>query len=81
MLRGYPIVNLELTAFITLVCTSGVLNLCLSLYVFFKRHNYTNISYLFILYSASITIYCFGSGFGLTATTLEQIKFWTVTLP
>lgn len=70
--------NLELTAFITLVCTSGVLNLCLSLYVFFKRHNYTNISYLFILYSASITIYCFGSGFGLTATTLEQIKFWTV---
>lgn len=70
--------NLQLTAFITLICTSGVLNLCLCLYVFIKRYNYTKISYLFILYSASITIYCFASAFGLMATTIEQIKFWTI---
>lgn len=37
-----------------------------------------NIANSFILYTASITIYCFASAFGLVATTLEQIKFWTV---
>ncbi|MGX6445747.1 histidine kinase N-terminal 7TM domain-containing protein [Neobacillus sp. K501] len=68
----------QLTAYITLICTSGVLNLYLCLYVFFKRHHYKNIANSFILYAMSIAIYCFGSGFGLTAITLEQIKFWTV---
>ncbi|MEH7118987.1 histidine kinase N-terminal 7TM domain-containing protein [Neobacillus vireti] len=70
--------NSQLTAYISLVCTSGVLSLYLCLYVFVKRHNYTNISYFFIFYSSSITIYCFASAFGLMATTLEQLKFWTM---
>ncbi|SDM44893.1 histidine kinase N-terminal 7TM domain-containing diguanylate cyclase [Sediminibacillus halophilus] len=66
-----------LTAFITLVCTSGVLNLYLCLYVFLKRHNYRHIANYFILYSASITIYCFAYAFGLMATSLGEVKFWT----
>ncbi|PJN88919.1 histidine kinase N-terminal 7TM domain-containing diguanylate cyclase [Bacillus sp. mrc49] len=70
--------NSQLTAFITVICTSGVLNLYLCLFVFFKRYNYTNIANFFVLYSASITIYCFASAFCLMATTLEQIKFWTI---
>lgn len=68
----------ELTAYITLACTSGVLNLYLCLYVFFKRYNYTDIANYFILYTTTIAIYCFASAFGLTATSLEQIKFWTI---
>ncbi|WP_153463944.1 histidine kinase N-terminal 7TM domain-containing protein [Sediminibacillus terrae] len=66
-----------LTAFITLICTSGVLNLYLCLYVCRKRHNYRDIANYFILYTASITIYCFAAAFGLMATTLEEMKFWT----
>ncbi|KAA0549858.1 diguanylate cyclase [Bacillus sp. BGMRC 2118] len=68
----------QLTTYITLVCTSGVLNLYLCLYAFGKRHHYKNIADFFILYTAFITIYCFGSAFGLMSTTIEQIKFWTV---
>ncbi|MDZ5710702.1 histidine kinase N-terminal 7TM domain-containing diguanylate cyclase [Jeotgalibacillus haloalkalitolerans] len=72
--------NLELSAYITLACTSGVLNLFLSLYVFFKRHHYTNISYVFILYTFLISIYCFGTAFSLLSTSLEELKFWTTVL-
>lgn len=68
----------QLTTYITLVSTSGVLNLLLCLYVFSKRHHYTNIAKFFISYTAAITVYCFASGFGLLATTLGEIKFWTV---
>ncbi|UOQ49887.1 diguanylate cyclase [Gracilibacillus caseinilyticus] len=66
-----------IAAFIALVCLSGVLNLCLSIYVFSKRHLYTNIAYFFIVYTVIITIYCFASAFGLLSTTLAQMKFWT----
>ncbi|WP_062051930.1 diguanylate cyclase [Bacillus sp. JCM 19034] len=69
--------NSELTAFITLVCISGVLNLYLCLYVFLKRYKYKKIAAFFIIYTVSTTIYCFGSAFGLTAETLGQLKFWT----
>ncbi|MGG0717458.1 histidine kinase N-terminal 7TM domain-containing protein [Robertmurraya massiliosenegalensis] len=71
-------VNSELTAFVTLASTSGVLNLFLCLYVFLKRQHYTKIAHFFIVYTATITIYCFASAFGLMSTTLEQIKFWTI---
>ncbi|UUV24483.1 MULTISPECIES: histidine kinase N-terminal 7TM domain-containing protein [Lysinibacillus] len=69
--------NSQLTAFITLSCTSGVLNLYLCLYVFLKRYNYTKIAQLFISYTALIAVYCFASAFGLIATTLSTIKVWT----
>ena len=68
----------QLTAYITLICTSAVLNLYLCLNVFLKRHNYTNISNFFVYYTATIGVYCFASAMGLLATTLTQIKFWTV---
>ncbi|WP_078381913.1 histidine kinase N-terminal 7TM domain-containing diguanylate cyclase [Sutcliffiella halmapala] len=70
--------NTELTAYITLACTSGVINLYLCLYVFVKRYNYTNIANIFIVYTASIAMYCFASAFGLMATNLEQVKLWTI---
>lgn len=72
--------NAQLTAYITLICVSGVLNLYLCLYVFIKRHNYTNIARFFIVYALSIAIYCFGSAFCLMATTFQQIKYWTIIL-
>ncbi|WP_042357145.1 histidine kinase N-terminal 7TM domain-containing diguanylate cyclase [Bacillus rubiinfantis] len=68
----------HLTAYITLICTSGVLNLYLCLSVFLKRHHYASIASYFIVYTSTITIYCFASAFGLLATTLEQLKLWTV---
>lgn len=64
--------NSELLAYITLICTSGVLNLYLCLYVFFKRHNYSNIINLFSI------IYCFASAFGLMSTSVAQVKVWTI---
>lgn len=77
ILKRYIDMNSQLTAFITLGCTSGVLNLYLCLYVFLQRFNYTKIAHLFISYTALISIYCFASAFGLIATTLGAIKFWT----
>ncbi|MGN7478610.1 histidine kinase N-terminal 7TM domain-containing protein [Solibacillus silvestris] len=70
----------QLTMYITLVCTSGVLNLYLCLYAFKKRHNYTNIANYFIFYTAAIGIYCFASAMSLISTTLGQINFWTIIL-
>ena len=67
----------QLTAYITLISTSGVLNLYLCAYVFSKRHNYTNIAHIFVLYTAFIIIYCFAAAFGLLAESIGQIKFWT----
>ncbi|WP_080843713.1 histidine kinase N-terminal 7TM domain-containing diguanylate cyclase [Cytobacillus gottheilii] len=70
--------NSELTAYITLVCTSGVLNMYLFIYVFLNRHKYTSIGKVFSLYTFLITVYCFSSAFGLMSTNIEQIKLWTI---
>ncbi|MBZ5199639.1 diguanylate cyclase [Planomicrobium chinense] len=67
----------QLTTYVTLICTSGVLNLYLFLYVFLKRHHYSKIAVLFMLYTASISIYCFAAAMGLLAANLGQMKFWT----
>lgn len=67
----------NLTAYITLMCTSGVLNLYLCSYVFLKRHHYNKIALFFMLYTASITIYCFAAAMGLLAVNLGEMKFWT----
>ncbi|KOY80040.1 diguanylate cyclase [Lysinibacillus macroides] len=69
--------NSQLTAFITLSCISGVLNLYLCLYVFLKRYHYTKIAQLFVGYTAFVALYCFACAFGMIATTLGAIKFWT----
>lgn len=69
--------NSQLTAYITLICTSGVLNLYLCSNVLLRRYHYSTIANYFIVYSASITFYCFASAFGLMTTTLEQMKIWT----
>ncbi|RIW28812.1 diguanylate cyclase [Bacillus salacetis] len=70
--------NSDLTAYITLICTSCVFSLYLCIYVFAKRHHYKNIAPLFILHTLFTSIYCLGAAFGLMSTTLAEIKFWTV---
>lgn len=70
----------QLTMYITLVCTSGILNLFLCLYTFRNRYKYTNISNYFIFYTATIGIYCFASALCLISTTVEQISFWNIIL-
>lgn len=70
----------QLTAYITLICTSGVLNLYLGAYVFAKRQQYKKIANFFIIYTSSITIYCFASAFSLTADTIGQLKLWNTLL-
>lgn len=68
----------QLTAYVTLVSTSAVLNLFLCLYVLLRRHRYPNIATFFILNTAATAIYCFGYAFSLTSTTIEQVKFWNL---
>lgn len=71
--------SLPLTAYISLISMSGVLNLFLCIYVFAKRHHYNmRIAKYFILYTASIAIYCFAAAFALSATNVEQAKLWTI---
>lgn len=72
--------NSQLTAFVTLACTSGVFSLFLCFYVIVKRHLFTDIANRYIWNAIAGAIYSFGSAFGLLATSLEQIKFWTVVL-
>ncbi|WP_254178156.1 MULTISPECIES: diguanylate cyclase [unclassified Planococcus (in: firmicutes)] len=64
--------------YLTLICTSTVFILFLLIYVFRKRHNYSEIAHYFLLYTAAIGIYCFASGMALMANTLGQMKFWTI---
>ena len=68
----------QLTAYIALVCTSGVLNAYLCVFVLIRRYLYKDVARFFIFYSAATTVYCFGSAFGLMAISLEEIRFWTV---
>lgn len=69
--------NSTLTAYVSLICTSGVLNMYLCLHVFGKRQRYTRAATYFIPYTAIIALYCFTAAFGLMATTLEEVKIWT----
>ncbi|MEC1178375.1 diguanylate cyclase [Metasolibacillus meyeri] len=67
----------QITTIVTIFMTAGVLNLYLSLHVLIKRHHYTKIIYLFMVYTALIAVYCFAAGFGLLATSLDEVKVWT----
>lgn len=67
-----------LTAYITIVCVSAVLNLLLTVYVIAKRNLYGRISTFFILSVGATTVYCFAYAFSLTSSTLEQLRFWSV---
>lgn len=70
--------NSQLTIYVVMTFLSGALNLYLACYVYMNRHRYKHSAYFFMAYAAAIAVYCFGSGFGLLAETIEQIKFWTV---
>ncbi len=68
----------QLTAYIALICTSGVMNLFLSIHAFSKRHHYSTVLWFFLFNSFVTALYCFAAAFGLLSTTLDQVKVWTV---
>lgn len=68
----------SLTTYITLVCASGVLNLFLCVYLFWRRQHFGNIATFFVLSTAATTVYCFGYAFSLTSETLAQLRFWNI---
>ncbi|WP_130860722.1 histidine kinase N-terminal 7TM domain-containing diguanylate cyclase [Gracilibacillus phocaeensis] len=68
----------QITAFIALMVTSGVINLVLAVFAYARRHYYKSIAWTFIIYILPISIYCFAGAFGLLATNIEQIKTWTI---
>ena len=68
----------KLAAYITLVCTSGVLNLSILVYTYWRRHHYTGIGKLFMWNTLTSMIYCFGYAFSLTSTSLVQLRFWNI---
>jgi len=65
-----------LTTYITLVCVSGVFNVFLCIYAFSKKSEIPGAN-TFIVYTAALSIYCFGYAFGLAGDTLWQVKLWT----
>lgn len=67
----------QITIFITLAATSGVLSVFLGLYAFLKRKSVPSAS-LFVLYNAALAIYIFGYAFELASDTLAEIKRWIV---
>ncbi|PYE52465.1 diguanylate cyclase [Paenibacillus barcinonensis] len=67
----------HINSYITLVTTSAVLNLFLCMYTFFRRAHFPS-ARLFILYTASLSVYTFGYAIGLASNTLEQMKFWNI---
>ncbi|PZT52636.1 histidine kinase N-terminal 7TM domain-containing protein [Paenibacillus silvae] len=67
----------HINSYITLVTTSAVLNLFLCMYTFFRRAHFPS-AHLFILYTASLSVYTFGYAIGLASNTLEQMKFWNI---
>lgn len=67
----------HITSYITLVTTSAVLNLFLCMYTYFRRAHFPNAN-IFILYTASLSVYTFGYAIGLASNTLEQMKFWNI---
>ncbi|MDQ6422667.1 histidine kinase N-terminal 7TM domain-containing protein [Paenibacillus sp. LHD-117] len=67
----------ELTPYITLVTTSGVLNTFLCLYVFFKRREFPE-ARLLVWWTALQSVYIFAFAFELASETLAEIKRWGV---
>lgn len=65
-----------LTMYITLVCVSGVFNVFLGIYAFSKRSEIPGAG-TFIVYTAALSIYCFGYAFELASDTLSEVKLWT----
>ncbi|GAA5416109.1 hypothetical protein Pryu01_01141 [Paraliobacillus ryukyuensis] len=69
--------NTNITAFVSLISISAVLNLFLAIYVVKKKSYYRSIATTFSMYIGSITIYCLAAAFGLLSTSIEQLKLWT----
>ncbi|MCT1901619.1 histidine kinase N-terminal 7TM domain-containing protein [Oceanobacillus sojae] len=70
--------GVTVTAYIAIMSASGVFNLYLAILSYLRRHYYKRIGQIFIIYTGTVTIYCFAAAFGLLSTTLEQVKIWTV---
>jgi PAS domain S-box/diguanylate cyclase (GGDEF) domain len=71
-------VNSTLTAYIAIVCVSGVVNMLLAVHVVANRKSYGKIAAYFTLGVGAMAVYCFAYAFSLTSSTLEQLRFWSV---
>lgn len=69
----------QMTMYISLVTTSGVLSVFLCLYAFIKRTEIPG-ARIFIAYMISLCIYIFGYALSLTGDTVSEVMFWTVVL-
>ncbi|QNK56423.1 histidine kinase N-terminal 7TM domain-containing protein [Paenibacillus sp. PAMC21692] len=69
--------QLDLTPYISLITTSGVLNTFLCLYVFFKKREFPE-ARLLVWWTALQSVYIFAFAFELASDTLEEIKRWGV---
>jgi diguanylate cyclase (GGDEF)-like protein/PAS domain S-box-containing protein len=67
----------DLTPYISLIATSGVLNTFLCLYVLLKRREFPE-ARLLVWWTALQSIYIFAFAFELASDTLEQIMRWGV---
>lgn len=67
----------DLTPYITLVTTSGVLTTFLCLYVLFKRREFPE-ARLLVWWTALQSVYIFAFAFELASDTLEEIMGWGV---
>ncbi|MHA6482868.1 histidine kinase N-terminal 7TM domain-containing diguanylate cyclase [Paenibacillus sp. strain BS8-2] len=67
----------DLTPYIALISTSGVLNTFLCLYVLFKRREFPE-ARLLVWWTALQSIYIFAFAFELASDTIEQIMRWGV---
>ncbi|RED55546.1 histidine kinase N-terminal 7TM domain-containing diguanylate cyclase [Cohnella lupini] len=67
----------QLTMYISLIATSGVLCSFLAFYAYFKRKEIPG-SRTFIVYLAVQTIYIFAYAFQLSSDTIVEIKRWTI---
>ncbi|WP_068620281.1 histidine kinase N-terminal 7TM domain-containing diguanylate cyclase [Paenibacillus tuaregi] len=68
--------NSQITTYITLVTTSGVLSVFLTLYTFTKRNEIPG-SRTFIWSTIASAIYIFAFAFELASSSLAEIKGWT----
>lgn len=69
--------RVQLLASISIIIVSGVLNMFLFLYVYYRRRLYKSISTYFLSYVLAIAIYCFGTAFSMLSSNLAELKFWT----
>ncbi|WP_168123233.1 histidine kinase N-terminal 7TM domain-containing protein [Paenibacillus sp. HB172176] len=67
----------NLTAYLSLLATSGVVNIFLCLYAYYRRREFPE-SRILVLLTAVQSVYIFAFALELASSSLDEIKRWTV---